>query len=134
MSGLNVKPMSYIMFGGTCGFIGSAVDSLLVRRAVVHIVSLLLYLPKSILLSMSQYVYQGGNYASDILRQREEMYPLLQQQSRGSIIQHRSHLWEKYSDKCTSKHCQYIVYIGNWIQVRVHLLLNAAAFRRLLTT
>ena len=31
ISGLSVKPIAYISFGGTCGFIGSMVDSLLVR-------------------------------------------------------------------------------------------------------
>lgn len=32
MSGLAVKPMSYILFGATSGFIGSMIDSVLVRR------------------------------------------------------------------------------------------------------
>lgn len=31
MSGLSVKTSSYILFGGTCGFMGSLVDSVLVR-------------------------------------------------------------------------------------------------------
>lgn len=34
ISGLDVKPASYIIFGGTCGFVGSVVDSILVIRFV----------------------------------------------------------------------------------------------------